>query len=67
MCVAFFIACSIISLLVFGTFVRCCVGLGLSSYLVIGFAHEHLSVQSLYYPFSELCPPHPGHFPVMWK
>jgi hypothetical protein len=32
-------------------------------WLVIGFAHELLSVQSLYFRFSELCLLRPGHFP----
>ena len=30
-------------------------------WLVVGFALENLSVQSLYFPFSELCLPRPGH------
>ena len=30
---------------------------------VVGFAHGHLSGQSLCVPFSELCVPRPVHFP----
>ena len=31
----------------------------------LAFAYEHLSVRSLYFPFSEPCLPRPGHFP--WR